>query len=363
VSGPLSPASFSEIEDGPQLELDALKWPFLGSSLLPSSMNPELQSLDFNALAYSHDRLVQMVPEVILHTGCIESCNVDRECLRNWAGAVRRLYRDNPFHSWFHAFAVYQMCYYQLFISKQSARLRFIDILGLLVAALSHDIDHPGYTNSFLVSTEDDLALRYNDVSVLENYHASCACELLRGVDTNVGSGVKKSSQQALRRIIIKCILDTDMTHHNELCQKIQSGQLKDICNGPAKEDTSPEHRQILLSVYIHTSDLSGQVLPWEVASQWEERISREFVNQAAKEVEAGLSPAPFMQFSLDDIKQRGKLQRNFVDFVLTPLWGPFTDVIPEFRPCYENLIFNRGKYDYRSTHGRDDDDAISEMG
>lgn len=136
--------------------------------------------------------------------------------------------------------------------------------------------------------------------------------------------------------------------------KKIQSGQLSVIS---AEEEMSSDLRQLLLISFIHSSDLSAQVLPWPVAAQWEERISQEFVAQAAKEVEAGLCPAPFMQFSIDDIKQRGKLQKNFIDFVLTPLWAPFSDMYVEFRPCYENLINNRDKYDHRAVHGADADE------
>lgn len=42
----------------------------------------------------------------------------------------------------------------------------------ICVAALGHDVGHPGLNNAFLVSTNQSLALVYNDNAVLENYHA-----------------------------------------------------------------------------------------------------------------------------------------------------------------------------------------------
>ena len=44
---------------------------------------------------------------------------------------------------------------------------------SLLIAALAHDVAHPGVNNPFLVDTGHELALRYNDKSPLENMHCS----------------------------------------------------------------------------------------------------------------------------------------------------------------------------------------------
>jgi len=48
-----------------------------------------------------------------------------------------------------------------------------LDKFALLVSAFLHDYRHPGCNNGFLVKTSHDLALRYNDESVLECHHAS----------------------------------------------------------------------------------------------------------------------------------------------------------------------------------------------
>lgn len=48
-----------------------------------------------------------------------------------------------------------------------------LTVLGILIGALCHDIDHPGVTNAFLIASDNDLALLYNDMSVLEHHHAA----------------------------------------------------------------------------------------------------------------------------------------------------------------------------------------------
>jgi len=50
-----------------------------------------------------------------------------------------------------------------------------LEIFALLFAALIHDLEHTGRTNNFHVNTATDLALLYNDRSVLENHHVSAA--------------------------------------------------------------------------------------------------------------------------------------------------------------------------------------------
>ena len=42
-----------------------------------------------------------------------------------------------------------------------SSMLRHVDIFALLVAALAHDVDHPGTNNSLHVNAKTELALRY----------------------------------------------------------------------------------------------------------------------------------------------------------------------------------------------------------
>lgn len=51
-------------------------------------------------------------------------------------------------------------------------------LLGTLLAALCHDIDHPGVSNTVLTSALSDLSVLYNDMSVLENHHTAVTWEV-----------------------------------------------------------------------------------------------------------------------------------------------------------------------------------------
>mmetsp|Transcript_60465 Transcript_60465/g.158491 ORF Transcript_60465/g.158491 Transcript_60465/m.158491 type:complete len:336 (-) Transcript_60465:73-1080(-) len=305
----------------------------------------QMRTVAFNALEWNPEELISLVEPVFRITGCIERCNIPVDKLSKWAQAAWKLYRDNPFHNWFHGFSCFHMSYYMLNTNSIGPKLTALEGFALLVASLCHDLDHPGFTNSFMIDSQSPLALRHNDISVLENHHANLACELLRREGTAIGVGLDAESQKTLRKLVIKCILDTDMSQHGEMCQKLQAATGGDVS------------KQLLMSAVIHCSDLSAQVLPWRVSNQWEERISQEFVNQAHEENMAGRTPMPFMCFKLEDLKQRGKLQRDFMDFVLVPLWDPFSQLFPELRPCYRNLLKNRSFYQHRWNTGEDPKD------
>ena len=55
-----------------------------------------------------------------------------------------------------------------------------IETLASIIANLGHDIGHPGLTNRFLINNKDDLALEYNDNSVLENMHCAIIYSILK---------------------------------------------------------------------------------------------------------------------------------------------------------------------------------------
>ena len=95
--------------------------------------------------------------------------------------------------------------------------VRAVDQLALLLAALGHDAGHRGRTNAFEVATLSDLALRYNDSSVLENHHAAGLYKLTTTKpECNIFKVLEDSpaTWKEARKTIVSMILHTDMIHH-----------------------------------------------------------------------------------------------------------------------------------------------------
>ena len=88
--------------------------------------------------------------------------------------------QDIPYHNHLHAADVTQSTHILLSSSALEEVFTPHEILAAILASSIHDVDHPGVTNQFLVNTESELALIYNDESVLENHHLAVAFKLMQ---------------------------------------------------------------------------------------------------------------------------------------------------------------------------------------
>ena len=109
--------------------------------------------------------------------------------------------------------------------------------MAALFAAAIHDVDHPGLTNQFLINTSkiliyaylhinlyfhlsyldnllifllfsgSELALMYNDESVLENHHLAVAFKLLQNQDCDIFANLSKKQRQTFRKMVIDMVI------------------------------------------------------------------------------------------------------------------------------------------------------------
>lgn len=67
------------------------------------------------------------------------------------------------------------------------------------------------------INARTELALRYNDISPLENHHCSVAFNILEDPSANLFASFSTEMYKSVREGIIRCILATDMARHNEI--------------------------------------------------------------------------------------------------------------------------------------------------
>ncbi|PHJ17923.1 3 5 -cyclic nucleotide phosphodiesterase domain-containing protein [Cystoisospora suis] len=224
-------------------------------------------------------------------------------------------------------------------------RLGDLEEVGLIIASLCHDIAHPGRNNNFMVNASTPLALTYNDISVLENMHASLTFRLLCDRRLNLLGHLHREAFRTCRKLMIDLILSTDMKTHFD---QIANFRLRRQSEGfdPVNND---EDRQRLLEMVIKSADIGHGALPWPAHEQWCLLVVQEFYDQGDEEKRLGL-PVSFLCDRSQHDTEFFKSQIGFLDFVVKPLYEELEavegmlDYGPE-RPvrtiCVQNLANN----------------------
>ena len=86
---------------------------------------------------------------------------------------VYKMMRDNSYHNFSHVTDVTQYMYTLLLVTHVADRLQPIEVCAAFIGALCHDLDHPGLSNAYLISTKAELSVKYNGDSPLEKHHLS----------------------------------------------------------------------------------------------------------------------------------------------------------------------------------------------
>ena len=148
--------------------------------------------------------------------GLSDRFSIDNLILRNFLTAVERGYnRLNFYHNSMHAADVTASTVFlmQKGLSR-CGNLVDLDVFALVVSAICHDIGHPGVNNAFLVATGDDLAIKYNDSSCLENMHTNKAFTIMSNDNCNIVKALSKADFQRFRKNVVNVILSTDLQVH-----------------------------------------------------------------------------------------------------------------------------------------------------
>ena len=175
-----------------------------------------------------------------------------------------------------------------------------LDILGLVVSAAGHDLGHPGYNNNFHINSCSELALNYNDISCLENFHASTLFRILRKEENNIFENMNSNNYKQIRKRMVNQILSTDMVNHamvlSSVKAKISSWESDNNSQENKKfiflsgvEKSKFDEQQIMFNYLIHTADLGHNTQKFEISKQWVELLTYEFWKQGDKEREKNL--------------------------------------------------------------------------
>lgn len=365
-----------------------------------------IYNYDVDPYDYKDDTLTDAVVEMLKHYDIFRIFSFDIAQMRRFVDHVKLFYNPkNLFHNFKHVWGVLHLSF-QILTRGGDKYLHSLDIFAIMVAALCHDIQHPGNNNAFELATASDWskAKSYNvDAGILERHHATITQSLLNadGTDYDILVGMSSSDKDHFRRQVALIILGTDMAKHASILAEAQSYKRDESVprstdvkitaesNGKHVKDTStptsssgkaikpssrkqftirqvscsqiayeeakprrrdivdatdPESRLAFSRVLVHSADIGAQTQCTKVALQWMNRCYGEFRSQAEREAMLGIVTSPF----LHDLKEDNKTfsaQHSFIEEIVEPLWAALSDFLPELSFAKEQLLVNKEGY------------------
>ncbi|KAK6301100.1 hypothetical protein J4Q44_G00291980 [Coregonus suidteri] len=191
---------------------------------------------------------------------------------------------------------------------------------------------------------DSELALMYNDESVLENHHLAVGFKLLHLENCDIFQNLTKRQRQSLRKLVIDMVLATDMSKHMTLLADLKTmvETKKVTSSGVLLLDHYTERIQVLRNM-VHCADLSNPTKPLGVYRQWTERIMEEFSRQGDKERVKGMEISPMCDKHTASVE---KSQVGFIDYIVHPLWETWGDLVhPDAQDLLDTLEENRDWY------------------
>uniref|UniRef100_A0A8C7J9K0 Phosphodiesterase n=1 Tax=Oncorhynchus kisutch TaxID=8019 RepID=A0A8C7J9K0_ONCKI len=233
----------------------------------------------------------------------------------------------NPYHNLIHAADVTQTAHYLMLHTGIMHWLTELDILAMVFAAAIHDFEHTGTTNNFHIQTRSEVAILYNDRSVLENHHVSAAYRLMQEDEMNILVNLSKDDWRELRTLVIEMVMSTDMSCHFQ--------QIKTMRN--ALQQPEGVDKAKALSLMLHAADISHPAKAWKLHYRWTQALMEEFFRQGDKEVELGLPFSPLCDRKATMIAQS---QIGFIDFIVEPTFSVLVDTTEKIiTPLIEDTL------------------------
>ncbi|XP_053198475.1 high affinity cAMP-specific 3',5'-cyclic phosphodiesterase 7A isoform X1 [Scomber japonicus] len=264
--------------------------------------------------------LITLTFHLLNQYGLVELFQLDMVKLWRFLVMVQEDYHsNNPYHNAVHAADVTQAMYCYMQEPMLARSLTSYDILLGLLAAATHDLDHPGVNQPFLIKTDHYLATLYRNTSVLENHHWKSAVGLLR--ETGLFSHLPAEDRLSMERELGSLILATDISRQNDYLSRFRLHlNQENLCLSNAS------HRHFILQMALKCADICNPCRPWELSKQWSEKVTEEFFKQGDIEKKHKLEVSPVCNRENNTV---GNIQIGFMTYVAEPLfaeWARFSD-------------------------------------
>ena len=293
---------------------------------LYGGMAKTFNSVSFNVFEYSKHAKSAFVNAGMLaldYHHCIETFKLNKDIVTQALSEFADVYIEkNPYHNQLHGMDVCQMSHLFLIVleQKHKDKLHILQRFSILLGALVHDLGHPGVNNAFLINTDDNMALQYNDQHVLEMYHVAEAFRILRKPGTDMLKPLGKEQYRQMRKFMVEIILATDLADHFPIVSDakvkfdLKPTPKADVLMQPAggihlipydqknaplysekmkKAPTKDKMAVLLAKLILKSADIGHPARTNASHMEWSRRACEEFWNQGDRMKDEGIKFGP----------------------------------------------------------------------
>ena len=324
------------------------------TSLLSRIDYPDFDIFAIDSLTNAKGTLIVAL-EIVDRLDIVKSEIIEHNILKQFLSAVIENYsRINAYyHNDLHGADVTQTIYTMLIRGNLKAKMKLDDLskFAIIIGSFGHDLKHPGQSNMFHINTRSKIAIRYNDKSVLENYHTANIFKLMKDDNYNIFKNFKPEEYRIMRRRIIEGVLATDMANHQKVLGAIKNrAEVYSIKMGKNftkmfnETDVNKlfDAQQEVLNMLIHTSDISNPAKPGKISQQWTDRVYEEFFRQGDLEKSLGIPVSVLCDRLTTNVN---KAMIGFINFVVMPTIDILYNILPEIPEYSKNIRENLSKH------------------
>ena len=286
----------------------------------------------------SKSDLVEIAFRAFMGVERARPCVRDPDQLRAFIWEVSRHYHNNPYHNFHHAVDTTNVMAWLVSMQRMRRILPDVHAFVLLVAALVHDLDHPGTDNQWEIKTQSERARRYHNVAVLEHHSLDLALALLKRPDLDLFAALSPRQRKEALGLLAATVLATDFSMHRGFLQELES-----FLDGQRRLDvTDPDFLTLLARTLIKAADISNTSKEFAQARLWGRRVMREYWAQGEKEKRHNLPVGP--------LNDRNKVEFHgaqgwFIENQVTPLFRLLARIEDDVQEAVDALIINFGIY------------------
>ncbi|CAG9328899.1 unnamed protein product [Blepharisma stoltei] len=255
----------------------------------------------------------------IVKYGLKDIFNISEKTLTTFLEVIESRYSNqNPYHNSCHAADVMCSYIYIVFNTFIIEEINSLELLAGIITSIGHDVGHPAKSNRFLIQTMDDLAIQFNDISVLEMHHASIIFKILKENASEIIKSIDPDRWSLVRKMIIEMILSTDLAKHFEIVSHFKA---KYLAINEVQDMNDPDFRLDLFKMTIKVADVGHAAKKRDLHAKWCALVIQEFFEQGDVEKSLGI---PVSMYCDREVTEIAKTQIGFIKNIVGPLYQTF---------------------------------------